>query len=70
MAKRWHACRYRKTGTGLLRAVTAAENGAVFMAEADCPDSLCVQMGKIYREGESIVCLPHGLVIRIEKASS
>ena len=50
--------------------VIVVEDGAVFMAEADCPDSLCVQMGRIYREGESIVCLPHGLVVRIEKASS
>ncbi len=40
--------------------------GATAVVEANCGDNTCVRMGKISREGESIVCLPHRLVIRIE----
>ena len=41
------------------------ENGYVYMKDAKCPDMLCVEQGKISRAGESIICLPHKLVVRI-----
>lgn len=40
--------------------------GGVWVAQADCPDQICVKQGKISASGESIVCLPHRLVIRLE----
>lgn len=40
--------------------------GEVSVAEADCPDGLCTRQRKISRNGESIICLPHKLVIQIE----
>ena len=42
------------------------EDGTAWMEEADCPDGLCVRQGKISRSGESIICLPHELVVTIE----
>lgn len=45
--------------------VTVTQQG-VFMSEADCPDQICVRQGTICNGGESIVCLPHRLVIRLE----
>lgn len=42
------------------------ENGAVSVTHADCPDGLCVRQGKINRQGQSVVCLPHGLVITVK----
>jgi hypothetical protein len=36
------------------------------MAEADCPDGLCVKQHKIDKTGQTIVCLPHRVVIEIE----
>lgn len=36
------------------------------ISDADCPDRLCVSQKAISRKGESIICLPHKLVIRIE----
>lgn len=39
--------------------------GTAFMSDADCPDRLCVKQNAISRNGESIICLPHKLVIRI-----
>lgn len=40
-------------------------NGAAWMEEADCPDGYCIQQGKIRRAGQTIVCLPHKLVIEV-----
>lgn len=41
------------------------ENGTVFMEGANCPDKLCVKQGKITNSGESIICLPHKIVVKI-----
>ena len=41
------------------------EGGAARIEEADCPDKLCIKQGSIRMAGESIICLPHRLVIRI-----
>ena len=38
----------------------------VRVSEADCPDLTCVHQGTISRAGETIICLPHRLVIRLE----
>lgn len=41
------------------------ENGQAYVSEADCPDRLCAKMGRISKNGENIVCIPHKLVIQI-----
>jgi hypothetical protein len=40
-------------------------NGVVSMKSADCPDKVCVRMGTKNRNGETITCLPHKLVIEV-----
>ncbi len=45
--------------------VVVIENGAVRVAEADCPDQVCVHTGAISGPGETIVCLPNRLLIEI-----
>lgn len=40
-------------------------DGAVRIKEADCPDRLCVKQGRIDKAGQSIICLPHKLVVTI-----
>lgn len=42
--------------------------GKAFMRAANCPDKLCVSQGAITRGGESIVCLPHKLVVQLSGA--
>ena len=42
------------------------KNGMAYVTEADCPDQVCIRMGKISKTGETIVCLPHKLVIQVE----
>ena len=41
------------------------ENGAVSVTESDCPDGVCVNSGAISREGQAIVCVPAGVIVRI-----
>lgn len=50
-------------GRNLIR----VENGTVRVAEADCPDKICVETGPIHEEGEVIACLPHGVIIYIQR---
>ena len=45
--------------------ILVIEDGCAYIREADCPDKVCVRTGKIRYEGETIVCLPHRLMIRI-----
>lgn len=46
--------------------VLVISHGAAEITSANCGDHTCVRMGKISREGEAIVCLPHRLIVRIE----
>ncbi len=39
--------------------------GTAKMVEADCPDHICVKTYPISSPGETIVCLPHKLVIEV-----
>ncbi len=39
------------------------EGGRAFVKTATCPDGICASHKPIFREGESIVCLPHRVVI-------
>ncbi len=41
------------------------DNGYVYMEEADCPDQYCVSHAKIHYSNESIICLPHEMVVSI-----
>lgn len=40
-------------------------DGEVFMVEADCPDGYCIKQGKIKGRKQTIVCLPHKLVVEV-----
>lgn len=41
------------------------KDGAAFIESANCPDKVCVSHRKISNVGETIICLPHKLVISI-----
>jgi len=38
----------------------------VRVLDSPCPHKVCVKSGTISRSGETLVCLPNGVVIRIE----
>lgn len=48
--------------------VLHVENGSVCMTEADCPDGYCKRQGEISTWKQTIVCLPHKLVVEIQEA--
>lgn len=41
------------------------KDGKAYVETATCPDGICVNHSSIFREGESIICLPHGVVISV-----
>ena len=46
------------------------QNGTAQVVEASCPDQVCVRQGAVHYSGESIVCLPHKLIVTIEGGGS
>ena len=40
-------------------------DGAAAFVSSDCPDKICVNTGFISRQGQSAVCLPNRLTLRI-----
>ncbi|MDR1082404.1 MAG: NusG domain II-containing protein [Coriobacteriales bacterium] len=40
--------------------------GQVCVESADCPNQNCVEQGEIREPGQTVVCLPHKLVVAIE----
>ncbi|MGI5979603.1 MAG: NusG domain II-containing protein [Oscillospiraceae bacterium] len=43
--------------------VLVVQNGEAWIAEASCPDKICIKQGKIRCDGQSIICLPNRLVV-------
>ena len=50
-----------KEGGNVLR----VSGGEAWIESADCRDKICVHRGKIRDSGETIVCLPHKLVVTV-----
>lgn len=43
------------------------QDGKIRVSEANCGDLTCVHTGWAQREGDVIACLPHGVIIYIER---
>lgn len=54
---------------GIYANMIVVENGAVFMESSTCPGEDCVHSGKITQAGQSIVCLPNRVEVRLTGAS-
>lgn len=67
------SCEWREEGPDPSAAVMegssynllAVDGERVWMQAADCPDQICVHHIPIKGSGESIICLPHKLVVEI-----
>lgn len=46
------------------------EHGAIAFTASDCPNKLCVNTGKLTKAGDTAVCLPHKILIRITGKTS
>ena len=42
------------------------KDGCAFMESADCPDKICVNHMEISKKGQSIICLPNGVIVEVE----
>lgn len=40
-------------------------DGKAYMESASCPDGICVAHPPVFRQGESIVCLPNRVVVSV-----
>ena len=47
--------------------IVKVKNHKVCVLEADCPGGDCVLTGYINRVGQTIICLPHKLVVELKK---
>ncbi len=45
--------------------VLVIRKGAADITDADCPDKLCVSQKPISHTGETLVCLPHKVVVKV-----
>ena len=50
---------------GRIANIIVIENGSAHMKDADCPDRLCMRQGSIDHDGQTIICLPHKLVVEV-----
>lgn len=41
------------------------KDGEAYVISSDCPDHVCVNTGKISRAGESVICVPARVAIRV-----
>ncbi|MBP1744583.1 MAG: hypothetical protein H6Q58_1561 [Firmicutes bacterium] len=49
--------------------IIRVEKGRIRIIDSDCPDKLCVKTGWITEPGQSVICLPHKLIIKIQGGS-
>ena len=43
------------------------QNGKAMVETANCPDGICAAHRPISHDGESIICLPHKVVVAVER---
>ena len=56
------------TGSGINE--ITVNNGETYVSYADCPQGICAHHKPVSRSGESIICVPHEVVISIESEDS
>ena len=52
-----------RTGSHINRLVI--RGGKAYIESAHCPDGICAAHSPIFRNGESIICLPHRVVVSV-----
>ncbi|MGN0741080.1 MAG: NusG domain II-containing protein [Candidatus Fimadaptatus sp.] len=45
--------------------VIEVKGGRARMLSANCPDGYCVRQGEVRYDGETVICLPHRVVIEL-----
>ena len=45
--------------------VICCEKGEIYIKESNCPDKVCMRSGRISKSGESIICAPNRVAVKI-----
>lgn len=45
--------------------VICCENSEIYIKESSCPDKVCARSGRISKSGESIICAPNRVAVKI-----
>ena len=53
------------TGNGGIVLQVEIKDGGVRVSHSTCPDKVCVRSGRISKSGESIICAPNRVAIKI-----
>lgn len=56
---------YEIKNIGKYNSTIEVENGRIRFKQSDCPNKVCVQTGWISRPGQTAVCLPAEIIIKI-----
>ncbi len=47
--------------------IVEIKDGRVRVTEADCPDKYCVSHVPVENHGETVVCLPHKMIVEVKE---
>lgn len=50
---------------GVFKNTVIIKNRQVWISNANCPDKLCENTGKISKKGQSIICVPEKMIVKI-----
>ena len=50
--------------------ILTVKDGKAYMSWADCPDKTCVRSHAVSKSGESIICLPNRVTVRVTGGES
>lgn len=50
------------------KAIIGVHEGEVYFVDSDCPNKLCIQMGRIKHTGQIIICIPNQVWVTVEDA--
>lgn len=59
-----------KVNGSLSEMIIIVQDKKIKVLESDCKDHICVNQGFIFRENQTITCLPNKIFIKIEKKDS
>lgn len=45
--------------------ILVIKDGEAFIKSANCPDKICVKHSAVSKDGQSIICLPHKVVVEV-----
>ena len=59
-----------KVNGSLSEMIIIVQDKKIKVLESDCKDHICVNQGFIFRENQTITCLPNKIFIKLEKKDS